>query len=41
MSPEDREGDLRDVFREVGFDLGRLFCLLAGYGQFRGRRCRG
>ena len=22
MSPEDRERDLRDVFREVGFDLG-------------------
>jgi len=35
MSPEDRERDLRDVFREVGFDLGKLFSTLAGYGQLQ------
>jgi len=35
MSPEDRERDLRDVFREVGFDLGKLFATLAGYGQLQ------
>ena len=35
MSPEDRERDLRDIFREVGFDLGKLFSTLAGYGQLQ------
>jgi len=35
MSPEDRERDLRDVFREVGFDLERLLSILAGYGQLQ------
>lgn len=35
MSPEDRERDLRDVFREVGFDLERLFAILAGYGELQ------
>jgi len=35
MTPEDRERDLRDVFREVGFDLGKLFATLAGYGQLQ------
>jgi hypothetical protein len=35
MSPEDRERDLRDVFREVGFDLGKLLSTLAGYGQLQ------
>lgn len=35
MSPEDRERDLRDVFREVGFDLEKLFSTLAGYGQLQ------
>jgi hypothetical protein len=33
MSPEDREHDLREVFREVGFDLEKLLSTLAGYGQ--------
>jgi len=35
MSPEDRERDLRDVYRQVGFDLRRLFSTLAGYGQLQ------
>jgi len=35
MSPEDREHDLRTVFREAGFDLGRLLSTLAGYGQIQ------
>jgi hypothetical protein len=35
MSPEDRERDLRDVFREVGFDLEKLFSTLAGYGRLQ------
>jgi hypothetical protein len=35
MSPEDREHDLRDIFREVGFDLGKLLSTLAGYGQLQ------
>jgi hypothetical protein len=35
MSPEDRERDLRDVFREVGFDLAKLLSTLAGYGQLQ------
>jgi len=34
-SPEDRERDLRDVFREVGFDLEKLLSILAGYGQLQ------
>ncbi len=37
LSPEDREHDLRDVFREVGFDLEKLFSTLAGYGQIQHR----
>jgi hypothetical protein len=36
MNPEDRERDLRDVFREVGFNLEKLFSILAGYGQLQG-----
>ncbi len=35
MSPEDRERGLRDVFREVGFDLEKLLSTLAGYGQLQ------
>jgi hypothetical protein len=34
-SPEDRERDLREVFREVGFDLEKLLSTLAGYGQLQ------
>ncbi len=35
MNPEDRERDLRGVFREVGFDLEKLLLTLAGYGQLQ------
>ncbi|MGO8818443.1 MAG: MEDS domain-containing protein [Terriglobia bacterium] len=35
MSPEDRERDLRSIFREVGFDLVKLLSTLAGYGQLQ------
>ena len=35
MCPEDRERDLRDVFRQVGFDLEKLLSTLAGYGQLQ------
>jgi hypothetical protein len=35
LSPEDRELDLRDVFREVGFDLKKLLSILAGYGELQ------
>lgn len=35
MTPEDRERDLRDVFREVGFDLQKLLLTLAGYGRLQ------
>ena len=36
MNPEDRESDLRNLFREVGFDLAKLLSNLAGYGQIQG-----
>jgi len=36
MHPEDREQDLRDIFREVGFDLRKLLSTIAGYGQLQG-----
>jgi len=35
MSAEDRERDLRGVFREVGFDLEKLLSTLAGYGRIQ------
>jgi hypothetical protein len=35
MRAEDRERDLRAVFREVGFDLGKLLSTLAGYGKLQ------
>lgn len=35
MNPEDREHDLRNVFRAVGFDLERLFSTLTGYGRLQ------
>jgi hypothetical protein len=35
MNPEDRERDLRDIYREVGFDLEKLLTTLAGYGQLQ------
>lgn len=35
LSPEDRERDMREVFREVGFDLEKLLSTLAGYGQLQ------
>jgi hypothetical protein len=35
LTPEDRERDLRDLFREVGFDLEKMLSALAGYGQLQ------
>jgi hypothetical protein len=35
LSTEEREHDLRGAFREVGFDLERLFSTLAGYGRLQ------
>jgi hypothetical protein len=35
LSPEDRDRDLREVFREVGFDVKKLLSTLAGYGQLQ------
>ncbi len=35
MSPEDRERDLRDIFRDVEFDVTRLLSILAGYGRLQ------
>jgi hypothetical protein len=35
LGPEERERDLRSVFREVGFDGSKLLSLLAGYGQLQ------
>lgn len=35
MPPEERERDLREVFRAVGFDLRRLLATLAGYGRLQ------
>lgn len=35
MNPEDREHDLREIYREVGFDLHKLLAILAGYGQLQ------
>jgi hypothetical protein len=37
MSPEDRERDLHDVFREVEFDLGKMLSTLAAYGKLQQR----
>lgn len=36
LSLEERERNLTDVFREVGFDVQRLLDALAGYGSLRG-----
>jgi hypothetical protein len=33
LSPEERERDLVQLFREVGFDLAKLLSTLAGYGR--------
>jgi hypothetical protein len=35
LRPEERERDLRQLFREVGFDVQKLLAALAGYGQLR------
>lgn len=35
MNPEDRERDLRDLFREVGFDLEKLLSTIAGFGHLQ------
>ena len=36
MPPDDRDRDLREVFRAVGLDVGKLLTTLAGYGQLQG-----
>ncbi len=35
LSPEDRERDLRQLFREVGFDLDKLLAAIVGYGELQ------
>ncbi|MBZ5515599.1 MAG: MEDS domain-containing protein [Acidobacteriia bacterium] len=35
LSPEERERDLLQLFREVGFEVERLLAALAGYGRLR------
>ncbi len=35
LSPAERQRDLTQVFREVGFDAGKLLAALAGYGRVR------
>jgi hypothetical protein len=35
MNLEDRDHDLREVFREVGFNVERLLATLAGYGHLQ------
>lgn len=35
LSPAERDRDLREVFRTVGFDVSRLLATLAGYGQLQ------
>jgi hypothetical protein len=35
LAPEERERDLLQLFREVGFDLSKLLSALAGYGRLR------
>jgi len=35
LSPEERERDVRQLFREVGFDVNKLLAALAGYGQLQ------
>ena len=35
LSAQDRERDLLQLFRDVGFDMGKLLASLAGYGRLR------
>jgi hypothetical protein len=35
LSPEEREHDLLQIFREVGFDLSKMLAALIGYGQIQ------
>jgi len=35
LSAQDRERDLMQLFRDVGFDMGKLLASLAGYGRLR------
>ena len=35
LSQEERGSDLREIYREVGFDLERLLATLAGYGRLQ------
>lgn len=41
LSPEERERDLVKLFREVGFDVGKLLDALAGYGSLHGTSPQG
>ena len=41
LSPEERERDLLKLFREVGFDAGKLVEALAGYGSLHGASPQG
>ena len=36
LSPEERESDLSNLYRDVGFDMPRLLEALAAYGRLRG-----
>jgi hypothetical protein len=35
LAPEERERNLAQLFREVGFDVNKLLATLAGYGRVR------
>jgi hypothetical protein len=35
LKPKDRERDLGDLFREVGFDIDKLLSALKGYGRLK------
>lgn len=35
LEPEERERDLAQLFREVGFDVEKLLATIAGYGRLR------
>ena len=35
LAPAERQRDLAQLFREVGFDTGKLLAALAGYGRMR------
>jgi len=41
LTPEERERDIAKLFREVGFDVGKLLEALAGYGSLHGASTQG